>query len=53
MNINATRAAVIAGQIAVIQAHITAWQIYAQRTGENVAAVIAALNAQITALQAL
>lgn len=51
MNIDDLRAVVIAGQIATLQAQIEVWNIYGDRTGENVSTIVSALRAQITALQ--
>lgn len=53
MNINDMKAVVVAGQIATLRGQIEAWNIYAKRTGESVTTIVAAINAQITALQAL
>jgi hypothetical protein len=53
MNIDKFRNAVIAGQIATLTAQIQVWQIYSERTGENVTGILTTLTAAITALTLL
>ena len=53
MNIDLMRNVVIQGQIATIRAQITTWNIYADRTGENVATITAELEKHITELKKL
>lgn len=53
MNINAMRNLVLQGQIATIQAQITTWNIYADRTGEDVSDIVTELSEHIARCQAM
>lgn len=53
MNINLMRNVVIQGNIATIRAQIETWNIYADRTGEDVSAIVTELEKHITELEKL
>lgn len=53
MNINNMRNVVVKGNIATLEAQIVTWEIYADRTGESVTSIVAAIREHITALEAL
>lgn len=47
MNINKMRNQVLQGQIATIEAQIRAWEVYSDRTDEDVTTIIAELSSHI------
>lgn len=53
MNIDLMRNAVIQGQIATVTAQIATWEIYSDRTGEDVTNIVSELQEHITRLSAM
>lgn len=53
MNINLMRNVVLQGQIATIMAQIRTWEIYSDRTGEDVTEIVAELNDHIVRCELL
>lgn len=53
MNINKLRNVVVQGNIATLKEQILAWEVYADRTGENVSDIISQINTHIAALEEL